>query len=99
VQATAVHGPGDDLPDVVALPVIARDDAVEFSGIVERFLWFLDGPGYRLVAVQVLYDGADYGEGVFVVLGEVVGDTRVAGVDLGPAEIFRGYFFAGCSLY
>jgi hypothetical protein len=98
VQATAVHRPGDDLPDIVALPVVTRDDAVEFSGIVERFLGLLDGPGYRLLAVQVLYDGADYGEGVFVVLREVVGDTRAAGMDLGAAEFLRGHFFAGCSL-
>src|ERR687897_23110 len=47
VQATAVNGPGDDLPDVVALPVVARDDAVELSRIVQRLLWLLDGPWRR----------------------------------------------------
>src|SRR5688572_33033317 len=51
-----------------------------------------------LLPVQVLYDGADYGEGVFVVLGEVVGDARAAGMDPGAAELFRGYLLSGCSL-
>ena len=51
-----------------------------------------------LLHVQVLNDGADYGEGVLVVFGEVVGDARAAGVDVGAAELFRRYFFAGCRL-
>ena len=62
---------------------------------MERLLWLLDGPGYRLLAVQILYDGANYCEGVLVVLGEVVGDSREAGVHLGAAELFRRYFLAG----
>jgi hypothetical protein len=45
VQAAAVHRPCDNLPDIIALPVVARDDTVEFFRIVERFLGFLDGPG------------------------------------------------------
>jgi hypothetical protein len=59
VQAAAVHRPGYDLPDVIALPVVTRDDTVEFSGVVERLLRLRDGPGYRLLPVQVLYDRAD----------------------------------------
>src|SRR5215207_5455959 len=51
-------------------------------------------PRRLLLGVQVLDDGADYGEGVLVVLGEVVGHTRTAGVDVGPAELFGGYVFA-----
>src|SRR3712207_7673494 len=57
-------------------PVVARNDAVEFSGVVERFLGLFDGPGHGLLPVQVLYYGTDNGEGVLVVLGEVVGEDR-----------------------
>ena len=31
---------------------------------------------------------------MFIVLGEVVGDARAAGVYVGAAELFRRYFFA-----
>ena len=95
VQTTAVNCPRDDFSNVVALPVVARDDTVEFSWIVKRLLWLLDGPGRRLLAVQVLYDGADYCEGMLVVFGEVVGDAREAGVNLGAAELLRANLFAG----
>ena len=47
-----------------------------------------------LLCVQVLHDGANYREGVLVVLGEVVGYARAAGVDVGAAELLGGDFFA-----
>ncbi len=36
---------------------------------------------------------------MLVVLGKMIGDARGAGVDLGPAELFGGYLFAGRGLY
>src|SRR3712207_6574350 len=99
VQSAAINDAGDDLAHVVALTVVARDDTVQLLGGVERLLWLFDGPRWRLFAVQVLYDGADNGESVLVVLGEVVGDARAPGVHLRTTELFGGYLFAGGGLH
>src|SRR5215210_6459886 len=80
VQPAAVYHPCDDLPHVVALPVVVGDDTVQFFRVVERLLGLIDGPGYRLLRVQFLDDLAHYREGVFVVLREVVCDAGAAGV-------------------
>src|SRR5215208_4436107 len=98
VQPAPVHDPGDDLPYIVALAVVPRHDAVEVFCVVERFLGLLHGPRGALLRVQVLHDRAYYGEGVLVVLGEVVGYPRAAGMDVCAPELLGGHFFAGRGL-
>ena len=94
VEARAIDEAGDDFAHVVGTAVVGRDDAVELLGMVERGFSGGDFPGRGLGGGDAGDDAAHDAQGVLVVLGEVVGDTADAGVDIGAAKLFGSGLFA-----
>ena len=88
VEPRAVDQPGDDLANIVGLPDVGADDAVELRRVVRRFL----GRGHvgrqALGGVQGRHDRAREVQGVIVVFGKVVGDAGQPRVHVGAAKLF-----------
>src|SRR5918998_6713763 len=82
VHPAPVYDAGDDLPYVVALAGVFRDEAVDLLRVVQGLLGLREGPRGALLRVQVRdYLPHDRGR-VLVILGQMVRHTRGAGVDV-----------------
>src|SRR5690606_20173398 len=94
-EFAGVDEPCDDFPHVVGGAGVGGDDAVQFRGVGCGGPGFAHVPGGCGPRAEGGDDAADDGEGVCVVVGDVVDDSGDAGVDVAAAEFFRGDDFAG----
>ena len=99
VEARAVDEAGDDLAHVVGFAGVLRDDAVEFSGIVERLLARLHGDPHLRHAVEVSDDPARQVDGMGIVLGELVGDARNPCMNVTATEVLGADLLSRRRLY
>src|SRR5690606_25896880 len=89
-EFAGVDEPCDDFPHVVGGAGVGGDDAVQFRGVGCGGPGFAHVPGGCGPRAEGGDDAADDGEGVCVVVGDVVDDSGDAGVDVAAAEFFRG---------
>ncbi len=95
LEVRAIDQTGDDLPDVEWSPGILRDDAVQILGRIQRFAGRSDRHRHRLAPVEMTDDIASDGQGMTIVLGEMVGDAGNRRVDFGAAQLFGIDHLAG----
>ena len=100
VEVAAVDDPRDDVADVERLAQVGRGDPVQLRRVVQRLARREHVP--RRVLAPGRHVGEDAArdlEGVLVVVGEVVGDARQAGVDVRAAEVLGRDLLAGRRLH
>lgn len=90
---------GKDLAHLHRSLRIAGDEGVEVFGGVERGFGSGEIRGWASVDRESVDEVADDFEGVLVVIGQVVGDSGEAGVDVASAQVFGGNFFASGGFY
>jgi hypothetical protein len=88
VELAAIDDAGDDLAHVEGLARIGGDHAIQFLRRIQRFHALAQGQLLRLAAVEVADDVARDGQGMGVVLGQVIGHARQARVDVAAAQFF-----------
>ncbi len=89
-ELAAVDEPGDDLVHVVRLLHVDRDDCRERRRVDRRRAGLAHRPGPLGRHGQRRHHVAHELEGVLVVVGEVVGDTRHPRVQVAAAELLGG---------
>ncbi len=99
LEPAPVDQPRDDLAHVVLHPGVHRDDAVELVGVHGRRLDRAALPGRRIARRAGRHDLPDDAEGVDVVVREVVGDSRLLGVDVSAAQVLGGDHLSGRRLH
>jgi hypothetical protein len=99
VETRAVYQAGDDLAHVVGLARVKGDHSPEFGRVVERLLGRRDVERHRLLPVEVADDAARNGQGMVVVLGQVVADAGDPRMHVAAAEVLGADHFAGCRLH
>mmetsp|Transcript_30667 Transcript_30667/g.88944 ORF Transcript_30667/g.88944 Transcript_30667/m.88944 type:complete len:361 (+) Transcript_30667:104-1186(+) len=89
VQPGTVHDAGDDLAGVEGLRVVLGDEPEELRRVVQGRLGleFRAAGGRHLAHMRQDLPAEAQGGGL--VLGEVVGDARARGVDVGAAQLLR----------
>jgi hypothetical protein len=86
IELAAIDDAGDDLAHVEGLARIGGDHAIQFLRRILRFHALAQGQLLRLAAVEV-DDVARDGQGVGVVLGQVIGHARQARVHVAAAQV------------
>ena len=100
VEAAAVDDPRDHLPRVHVRAVVVRDQAVELVRVEDRWLRCRAHPRQRgTPSLRVRDDAPGDRERVLVARRVVVGDTGLAGVDVGAAELLRRHVLTGRGLH
>ncbi len=95
LEPRAVEHPGQHLAHVEGDPEVARDDAQQVLGVVDRLVAGHGRPRSQLAPVEVDDDLTADPDGVLLVDGEVVRQTRGARVHLGAPQFLIGGLFAG----
>ena len=95
VEARTIDDPRYDLTHVVGLSVVTGNDAHEVLDLVGWLLGLSDVEPVLGGDVEVLDDVAHHPQRLGLVLGEVVGDPRLGGVDLRPAQVLGSHLLPG----
>ena len=99
VELRAIHHACDDLPHVIGLARVDRDDAVDFPGVVARLDHRPQGQRTRLLPVQARDRVARELQRVQIVCRKVIDDAGKAGVHVAPAQILGRDLFTGGGLH
>ncbi len=99
LEARAVDDAGDHVADVDGLAQVRAHQAEQLLGVVDRRVGAQRGGGSGLAPVQVGDDLAAQAQGVELVLGQVLAESRDLGVHLGAAERLVVALLAGGHLH
>ena len=97
IKVTVVYDAGNDLPHVVGLARVGRDDAVEFfGGIARRHPGrCLTRQGHGFLVVKAPHGLPRQGQGMQIVLGQMIGHPGKPGVHISAAQVFGRDDLAG----
>src|SRR6516165_2803967 len=95
VELAAIDETGDDLPHLIRLARVRRDDAVDLLDRVERLARRGDFDWSALCAIEIADDAPGDAERVVVVERIVIGDAGDAAMHFGAAELLGGDDLAG----
>ena len=95
VESGAIDDPPQDLAHVERNPEVLRDDSQQILGVVERGVGGQGRPEPELAPIQMSDDFPPETNGVVLILGEVVGETRDTRMHLGSAQLFVGRLLPG----
>ncbi len=98
-ELRCVDDPRDHLADVVRLPRIARDDAVQLARVARGLARLAHGPGVVRAALEPRDDLPHDAERVLVVERVVIGDAAEARVHVGAAQLLGRDDLAGGRLH
>ncbi|MNQ89209.1 hypothetical protein D3C85_1045090 [compost metagenome] len=99
IELGVVHQAADDFAHVEGLLGVGRDHAVQLFGRVARQQRLATVQFALLAPVEVGDAAAGQGQGVFVVLGVVVGHARGLAVHIGTAEVLGADHFTSGGLH
>ena len=99
VEDRAVDGAGDHLAHIEGLLGVGRDHPVQLLGVVQRGDRCAVVQHPELAPVEVGDAAPGQGQGVFVVVGVVVGHPRGLAVHVGAAELLGADHLAGGGLH